>query len=115
MTSMSSPRIKKPGLVSKSYRMSRPGLGCKMAGGFITTAWENKDIKTTHGKTVEIFLGMKPNKKQEDVEKIILFWPQCTLWIRRSQRWKTTDLPTSCPEPYQMCGWLTTCVRGSCS
>jgi hypothetical protein len=35
---MSSPRIKKPGLVSKSYRMSRAGLGCKMAGGFITTA-----------------------------------------------------------------------------
>lgn len=59
---MSSPRIKKPGLVSKSYRMSRPGLGCKMAGGFITTAWENKDIKTTQGKTVEIFLGMKPVK-----------------------------------------------------
>ena len=86
-----------------------------MAGGYITTAWENKDIKTTHGKTVEIFLGMKPNKKQEDVEKIILFWPQCTLWIRRSPSWKTTDLPTSCPEPYQMCGWLTTCVRGSCS
>jgi hypothetical protein len=42
--------------------MSRPGLGCKMAGGFITTAWENEDIATTHGKTVEIFLGMKPVK-----------------------------------------------------
>ena len=26
-------------------------------------------------------LGKKPDK-QEDVEKIILFWPQCTLWIR---------------------------------
>ena len=26
-------------------------------------------------------MGMKPDK-QEDVEKIILFWPQCTLWIR---------------------------------
>ena len=61
---MSSPGIKKPGLVSKSYRMmSRLGLGCKMAGGYITTAWENKDIKTTlNGKTVEIFLGIKPSK-----------------------------------------------------
>ena len=65
MTSMSSPRIKKPGLVSKSYRMSRPGLGCKMAGGFITTAWENKNSKTIlYGKTVEVFVGMKPVAKR---------------------------------------------------
>ena len=27
-------------------------------------------------------LSKKPDKKQEDVEKIILFWPQCTMWVR---------------------------------
>jgi hypothetical protein len=62
---MISPRTKKPDLVSKSYRMSRLGLGCKMAGGFITTAWENKNIKTIqYGKTVGVFMGKKPVAKR---------------------------------------------------
>ena len=56
MTSMSSPRIKKPGLVSKSYRMSRLSLGCKMAGGFTTNAWENMVKTILWGKT----FGKKP-------------------------------------------------------
>ena len=59
MTGMSSTRMKKPGLVNKSYRMSTPGLGCKMARGFTTTVFDNKD-KTN--SSVEIFLGMKPSK-----------------------------------------------------
>ena len=95
MTSMSSPRIKKSGLVSKSYRMSRPGLGCKMAGGYITTAWEKKHIMTTlNGKTVKFFLGKKPMLLADHVEKIILSG-RSVLWTRRRiQRWKTTDLST---------------------
>ena len=60
MTSMSSPRIKKPGLVSKSYRMSRLSLGCKMAGGFTTNAWENMVKTILWGKT----LGKKPFAKR---------------------------------------------------
>ena len=45
-------------------------------------------------------LGKKPDR-QEDVEKIILFWPQCTLdqiwiwiWIQ-IQRWKQLIFPHS--------------------
>ena len=69
MTDLSSSRVKKPGLVSKSYRMSTPGLGCKMARGFTTTSWDNKDNTFSVG----IFLGMKPSKLR--VRRKSSLWP----------------------------------------
>ena len=59
MTGMISPRTKKPDLVSKSYRMSRLSLGCKMARGFTTNAWENMVKTILWGKT----LGKTPFAK----------------------------------------------------
>ena len=46
-----------------------------MAGGYTTTTWENKDLKTTlYGKAV---LGMKPNKLWAR-ENIMLLAGECT-------------------------------------
>ena len=58
--------------------MTRPSSCTERTSFFLDQLNKDKFIHSSQERTK--LLGKKPDK-QEDVEKIILFWPQCTLCI----------------------------------